>query len=87
LISLDQSLSVVRTMEASGSTRPAVLLVLLFSLLMSLAAATEVSGKAAAAYVVYLGDHSRRDGVLSPEEASRRAADAHRDLLGAVLGE
>ncbi|PVH47555.1 hypothetical protein PAHAL_4G086600 [Panicum hallii] len=74
-------------MEASGSTRPAVLLVLLFSLLMSLAAATEVSGKAAAAYVVYLGDHSRRDGVLSPEEASRRAADAHRDLLGAVLGE
>jgi len=42
---------------------------------------------AAAAYVVYLGGHPRRDGVLSAEEASRRAADAHRDLLAAVLGE
>jgi len=81
-------------MEASGSTRHAVLLVLLCSQLLVLAAAaafaaTGGSGKAAAAaaYVVYLGGHPRRDGVLSPEEASRRAADSHRDLLGAVLGE
>ena len=82
-------------MEASGSTRHAVLLVLLCSQLLAPAAAaafaaTGGSGKAAAAaaaYVVYLGGHPRRDGVLSPEEASRRAADSHRDLLGAVLGE
>ena len=67
-------------MEASGSTRHAVLLVLLCSQLL-------VPAAAAAAYVVYLGGHPRRDGVLSPEEASRRAADSHRDLLGAVLGE
>ncbi|RLN12147.1 hypothetical protein C2845_PM09G18070 [Panicum miliaceum] len=71
-------------MEASGSTRPrAALLVLLCSLLLTPAAAV---GKAAP-YVVYLGEHPRRDGVLSPEEASRRAADAHRDLLAAVLGD
>ncbi|KAG2607157.1 hypothetical protein PVAP13_4NG197933 [Panicum virgatum] len=80
-------------MEASGSTRHAVLLVLLCSQLLAPAAAafavTGGSGKAAAAaaYVVYLGGHPRRDGVLLPEEASRRAADAHRDLLGAVLGD
>ncbi|CAL5042001.1 unnamed protein product [Urochloa decumbens] len=87
-------------MEATGSTRPAtaaaVLLVLLGSLLQSPAAAALVaaatgvgSGKASAApssYVVYLGGHPRRDGV-SPEEASRRAAVSHHDLLAAVIGD
>ncbi|CAN6201150.1 unnamed protein product [Urochloa humidicola] len=83
-------------MDARGSTRPAAaaaatfLFVLLASLLQSPTAAARggSAGKAAApsSYVVYLGDHPRRDGV-SPEEASRRAAGSHHDLLAAVIGD
>ncbi|CAN6194419.1 unnamed protein product [Urochloa humidicola] len=84
-------------MEARGSTRPAAaafLIVFLCSLLPSPAATAFASvtggggsGKAApSSYVVYLGDHPRRDGV-SPEEASRQATGSHHDLLAAVLGD
>ncbi|RWW08653.1 hypothetical protein GW17_00027891, partial [Ensete ventricosum] len=39
------------------------------------------------AYVVYLGEHSHGSGSASPWEASKRATDAHYELLGSVLAE
>jgi len=77
-------------METSTAVASAaVLLVLLCSLLQTPAALASGSGKPPppSSYVVYLGGHPQRDDGVSPEVASRRAADSHYDLLGAVLGQ
>ncbi|KAJ1259859.1 hypothetical protein BS78_10G188300 [Paspalum vaginatum] len=75
---------------ATASSAAFLLLVFLCSLLLQSPAAFAATASSSissgeASYVVYLGGHPRRDGV-SPEEASRMAADSHYDLLGAVLG-
>ncbi|KAF8687726.1 hypothetical protein HU200_042654 [Digitaria exilis] len=56
-------------------------------ILLCSAATAAASTKASSSYIVYLGGHQRRDDGVSPEEASRSAADSHHDLLAAVLGD
>ncbi|KAF8658974.1 hypothetical protein HU200_058812 [Digitaria exilis] len=58
-----------------------------FILVFLCSAATAAASTKASSYIVYLGVHPRRDDGVSPEDASRSAADSHHDLLAAVLGD
>nr|CAB3468375.1 unnamed protein product [Digitaria exilis] len=78
---MEASRSMLRPTAAAAASSACFILVFLCS------AATAAASTKASSYIVYLGVHPRRDDGVSPEDASRSAADSHHDLLAAVLGD
>nr|CAB3470833.1 unnamed protein product [Digitaria exilis] len=81
---MEASRSMLRPTATAAATASSACFVLI---LLCSAATAAASTKASSSYIVYLGGHQRRDDGVSPEEASRSAADSHHDLLAAVLGD